>query len=118
MRAQPGKRHSVGVTMPHPRAMLLLLVSSLIALDARATLVELDDPQFGPASITRDTEQGLDWLDVPISAGRSYNDVSTQFGVGGDFEGFRYATKDEVRDLLIAVGVTAIDASGNHESYA
>jgi hypothetical protein len=100
------------------RLLILVLISSLIGFAANATLTEFDDPVFGPASITRDTALGLDWLDVPISAGRSYDDVSLQLGAGGDFEGFRYATREEVGDLLEGVGITTINASGTHENYA
>ena len=42
-----------------------------------------------------DTVSGLDWLDVTASADRSYDDVSSQFGVGGDFYGWRYASASE-----------------------
>jgi hypothetical protein len=100
----------------------LALISVTILLNpgpAGATLIELDDAVFGPGSITRDTDTGLDWLDVPISAGRSYDDVSVQFGTGGDFDGFRYATKAEVQALMIGVGITSISGSPpNQESYA
>ena len=41
---------------------------------------------------TTDSTSGLDWLDLTASTGRSYADVSGEFGTGGDFEGYRYAT--------------------------
>lgn len=47
-----------------------------------------------------DTTSGLDWLDVTASVNRSFNDVSSQFGLGGDFAGWRYATKDEFSGLV------------------
>ena len=47
-----------------------------------------------------DTTSGLDWLDVTASVNRSYDDVSYQFHVGGDFEGWRYATGDEFNGLV------------------
>ena len=47
-----------------------------------------------------DTTSGLDWLDVTASVNRSYNDVSSQFGVGGDFAGWRYATGLEFNGLV------------------
>lgn len=49
---------------------------------------------------TTDTQTGLDWLDVTETFQRSYNDVSSQFGVGGEFEGWRYATMDELLSLI------------------
>ncbi len=39
-----------------------------------------------------DTQSGLDWLDVTASVNKSYNYVSTQFGSGGEYEGWQYAT--------------------------
>lgn len=47
-----------------------------------------------------DTTSGLDWLDVTASVNRSYNDVSSQFGVGGLFEGWRYANITELGELV------------------
>jgi hypothetical protein len=98
----------------------LAMAAAVLWVDAaRATLIELDDPVYGAASITRDTDQSLDWLDVPISAGRSYDDVSIQFGPGGDFEGFRYALKSEVAALYNSVGIYNISGPPpSTESYA
>ena len=89
-------------------AVLAVVAVLFFAGAAQATLLELDDSVFGPASITRDTDTGLDWLDVPLSSGRSYDDVSIQFGPGGDFAGFRYAAKAEIRALLQGVGISNI----------
>ena len=47
-----------------------------------------------------DSTSGLDWLDVTASVNRSYNDVSSQFGVGGDYEGWRYASGTEFNSLV------------------
>lgn len=47
-----------------------------------------------------DTTSGLDWLDVTASVNRSYNDVSSQFGVGGDFAGWRYATGAQFNTMI------------------
>ncbi|MFT7413416.1 MAG: hypothetical protein ACI9FO_000060 [Methylophagaceae bacterium] len=49
---------------------------------------------------TTDTISGLDWRDVTASLNRSYNDVSGQFGVGGDFEGYRYATGIQFNQMI------------------
>lgn len=47
-----------------------------------------------------DTGSGLDWLDVTTSAGQTYDYVSGQFGVGAEYEGWRYATGDEFNKLV------------------
>ena len=50
---------------------------------------------------TTDTATGLDWLDLTASIGLSYNNVSSQFGAGGAFAGWRYATGAELTTLLL-----------------
>lgn len=81
--------------------VVLALVMTVAATGARAALLKLNDPAL-PASadgqnFTRDTVTGLDYLDVDLSAGRTFddlmgNDGSNEFGPGGDFEGWRHAT--------------------------
>jgi hypothetical protein len=78
-----------------------------------AVLEERDDPVFGVGAITYDSETGLEWLDITESSNKSFNYVSTQFGPGGEFEGFRHATLAEVEELWIHAGIPDIgDMSG------
>ncbi len=66
-----------------------------------AGVMSVDDiGGFGVGALTRDTDQMLDFLDVDLSIFRSFDDVSGQFGVGGDFDGFRYATETEWATLI------------------
>lgn len=51
-------------------------------------------------SYLADTESGLEWLDVTASVGLSYDDVSANFGDGGLFPGWRYASTAEFQGLL------------------
>ncbi len=60
-------------------------------------------------STARDTDQNLDFLDVSLTVNRSYNDISSKFGVGAEFEGFRYATSAEVLTMINNFGFPAID---------
>ena len=69
----------------------------LLATNSFAELIDNGD-------VTTDSDSGLDWLDLTISSGRSFSDVSTQFGSNGDFEGWRYANISEVKQLLINAG--------------
>jgi hypothetical protein len=55
-----------------------------------------------------DLVTGLEWLDLTLSAAMSYNQVSAEFGVGGLFEGFRYATKAEITTFWSNAGITPI----------
>jgi hypothetical protein len=68
--------------------------------DSRAGLISLNDPSL-PASadgfnITLDTSTGLEWLDVAVSADYTFQTIQSQFGPGGLFHGFRYATDLEL----------------------
>lgn len=75
----------------------------IAAPQVNAALIEANDAIFGAGSITQDTSTGLDWLDLTESVNRSFNDVSAQFGAGGDFEGWRYASFNEVSNMFAAV---------------
>lgn len=70
---------------------------------ANAALIGVEDH----GDYFTDTTNGLDWYDVTLSVNRTYNDVVTQFGVGGDYEGWRYASSSELA-MMVNV-VTAID---------
>jgi len=89
---------------------------TLGASQSMATVTVQDHAVFGSGSLTIDSNQQLAFLDVNLSLGRSFNDISNEFGVGGDFEGFRYATQSEVRLLMINFGIdiqtTHIDSNG------
>ena len=91
---------------PHLRLGAAVLAAFVLASGpASAALIALNDPTL-PASadgfnITRDTVTGLEWLDLDVSVGRTYDDLNGGDGVndflpGGDFEGFRHATILEV----------------------
>ena len=81
----------------------------LVAPVQAASLSSGDDVVFGADSITIDSATGLEWLDWTLSKDRSFADVSTQFGSGGDFEGWRHATVDEVQQLYANAGITHVD---------
>ena len=85
----------------------LLIFSTAI----RADLISFDSP-YGTDTHTLDTDSDLLWLDLDITAGRSFNDVNSQLGVGGEFEGYRYATFDEVLDLWAHAGIPDITLDG------
>ncbi len=72
---------------------------------ASADIVELDDGVFGAGSVTLDTDTGLQWLDLTLSTDLSANEVDAQLGVGGTFEGWRYASVAEVLTLFVNAGI-------------
>jgi len=79
---------------------LLLIVSTLIlSANANSAIISTDWHTAGDNLITRDTASGLDWIDLTETNGQSYNFVSGELGIGGLYEGYRYATDDEVISL-------------------
>lgn len=67
-----------------------------------AALIEIDSP-FGPKSITRDTETGLEWLDLRYTTG--FIDVVNQRLTSGDLVGWRRATTAEVVTFWAHAGI-------------
>lgn len=82
---------------------LLPAVCLSFSLGANAAILDL-------GTITRDTATGLDWLDVTQTRGVSYDDVIAQMGVGGAYEGWRYAMPAELDQLIVNFGF--VGASG------
>ena len=78
---------------------------------ANAELVSLDS-DFGPGTITHDTETGIDWLDLTLTTSRSVTDITAQLGAGGEFEGFRYATTADIATLWTHAGIADITTEG------
>ena len=81
-------------------ALSFLAFSVFFSSPISAQVIEVDSVVFGPGTLTRDTVQGLDFLDLGDTFGRSLQDVSSQLGSGGEFEGFRYATVAEIDSLV------------------
>lgn len=82
---------------------------SVVALYADAAIQD-----FGV--VTRDSNTGLDWLDVTETRGLSYSQVSAQMEVGGAYDGWRYATLAELDQLIINFGYTAVNADCGYTS--
>ena len=55
---------------------------------------------------TIDTDTGFEWLDLTTTVGLSYNDIDSELGLGGAFEGWRYATGTEIEGLFESAGGT------------
>lgn len=83
-----------------------MAVSALLAIPSQATMHSMSDPVFGTDSVTLDDVTQLQWLDVPLSANISYNDIITEFGSGGSFEGWRHATLAEADAFATNAGIT------------
>ncbi|EDY84252.1 hypothetical protein VDG1235_3883 [Verrucomicrobiia bacterium DG1235] len=70
-----------------------MLSASLCAIQAHAILVDRGD-------YTRDTDTGLDWLDMSFTDGLSYNAVGALLLPGGSLQGWRFATSAEFDGLI------------------
>jgi len=92
---------------------VLLTAALTTAASAGPVLTEADWLAAGDGLLTNDAISGLQWLDWSHTINRSYDDVSSQLGAGGEFEGFRYATYDEVVTLYLHAGAVFIEFDSN-----
>ncbi len=90
-------------------AVLVLASMSKVNAD----VVSGDHPTFGTDSLTINTTDGMAFLDLSFTAGMSHDEVSSELGAGGNFEGFRYASESEVVDLVIEHGFDHSVSGGN-----
>lgn len=82
-----------------------LLAFAVAAAPAQAKLVNADWRVAGDKLLTRDTETGLEWLNVRETYRRSKAEVAQLFGIDQEFEGFRFARFGEYRVLLKNAGI-------------
>jgi hypothetical protein len=90
---------------------VLGLAGSALEQVAFAGLVEIDWKVSGDRALLQDTDTGITWLDLRLSFGLSYLDISAKLGSGGDFEGFRFATRSEIVKLFSDAGIPDIDVA-------
>ncbi len=79
----------------------IALVGLMLSLSTNAAIIDL-------GNITRDTATGLDWLDVTQTLDLSHDQVTAQMGIGGAYEGWRYATMAELDQVITDFGYTAV----------
>jgi len=81
----------------------IFLATVILALfsgtNTSAALFEMDS-DFGPDTITFDSETGFEWLDLTLTLGLSVLEVEAQLPVGGEYFGWRYATSAEIETLF------------------
>jgi len=94
------------------RRLLVVVSLSFMCSPLQAGVITGDWMTFGDAKLTIDTAQGLEFLDLTESRGRSFNEVSAELGVNGDFEGFRFATEQEVVNLINNIGWSQVVTAG------
>ena len=69
------------------------------------------------------TLTGLDWLDfdggpAPSTVNRSYNDVTSQLGAGGQYAGWHYAARSDVINFVFNITGVTLAADGELPAYA
>jgi len=77
----------------------ILAIIACFSVSANAGLIE-------ESNYVIDTDQGLDWLRWDETNNRSYNDVLSNLGAGGDFEGWQFATATQAELFLDGLGLT------------
>lgn len=87
----------------------------LITAPAHAALIERDWHAVNDTALTYDSATGLEWLDITVTAGLSYNEVAMEFGEGGDYEGFSFASSQQLIDLFLAVDLHEIPNAPSSE---
>ena len=77
------------------------LIISLFSFEAAASVTSVDDiGGFGIGALTRDDEQGLDFLDLTFTINQSYPTMQSLFSLWPSLAGYRYATESEVISLI------------------
>ncbi|CAA0099181.1 Uncharacterised protein [Halioglobus japonicus] len=99
-------------------SLLLTIAVSVCHLSpAVAALISIDDPNFGTGALTLDTSTNMTWLDLSITEGMSFNDVSSQLGASGTYSGYRYASPEEVYSLFVEALIPNINDPGTFGHY-
>jgi hypothetical protein len=80
-------------------AMLGVVSGTMAAITPASSAVLVDKGNY-----TLDTSSHLQWLDLSLTAGLSYNDVITNNGVNYVAQGWRYATGAELGGLFTDAG--------------
>jgi hypothetical protein len=84
---------------------LILVLASFFTVSANAVVINADWKVAGDGLAMLDVTNNKEWLDLTQTVDMTYDYVSSQFGVGGVFEGWRYATQDELNAMFTSAGV-------------
>ena len=77
---------------------------AVVSFSCNADIISVDWKTAGDNLITRDTDTGLEWLDLTATTARSYSDISSKLGAGQEFDGWLYATRVEIGEFWDAFG--------------
>lgn len=88
-------------------SLCVTAITCLMSINVNAELVD-------NGKITSDTETGVDWLDLTETSGLSYDYVSSQLVSGGRFEGWSFASREQINTFFSNAGfVKKLKTSSN-----
>lgn len=101
--------------MTRATLMTVMCVAVLVAVtvQVQAMVVNADGHHLTTAAhpgAILDTLTNWLWLDATETINRSVGDVSSQLGPGGEFEGYRLATRLEIHNLFTSAGLTLTES--------
>lgn len=88
------------------KSILFAAIALFFSASSNSALNDIDWQTSGDSLIIRDTNSGLDWLDLRVTADLSHDVVVANLEPGGAFHGFRLATQAEVLELWANAGIT------------
>ena len=94
-----------------------IVVAAIVATQIMTYSPQTKSMLVSKGIVTTDTITGLDWLDFTETINLSTNYVSSQFGVGGKFEGWRFAKQNDVIGLFNDAGGTGV-YDGSHSAVS
>jgi len=77
-------------------------------VSSTAALISVDDPVFGPASVTADTATNLEYLNLTQTTNLSHLQMTALLASDLRFEDWRYATSSEVESLFTDAGISPL----------
>jgi hypothetical protein len=80
-------------------------------------LSQINSPIFGPGTITRDSDQGLEWLTPNATVGLSFIELLAALKTDSRFIGFRVATLAELERLYTDAEIPDINVAGYGALY-
>lgn len=84
--------------------LLFTLILLLSSNHTYASFIQSDWQNVGDTSIIYDDNTKLEWLSISQTVGESYNYIENQLNMGGEYEGFRFATLDDLNVLVENAG--------------
>lgn len=82
----------------------ITLLLTLCSFSSYAALIEKDWLNYGDNLLVIDTNTNLEWLDLSMTDGQTFEEVNSQLNIGNTFEGFRFATEVEIFNLYENAG--------------